>query len=117
MIDITVECAYLVVQQDGNTLLPQMALSLGQTVVTAAVDHFLRTNNVVPQIALLPFIQRHRDGDWGTLCAEDRATNEYAVKHGERVMSVYKNELIDKTIWIITEWNRSVTTVLFPSDY
>ena len=94
-----------------------MPLDLGTTVVTAGVDEWLRRNNAIPSFALLPYINRHRNGDWGNLCAEDTKTNEHAVKHGERVMSVYNDGPYDKKIWIITEWDRSVTTILFPSEY
>ena len=58
---------------------------------------------------------RHVSGDWGKQCLEDFGTNEEALTDGERIMSVY--ELDNQTIWIITEWNREVTTVLDPMDY
>ena len=85
---------------------------LGAVVMTAAVaDHVAQTG-----VRLSSYIDRHRNGDWGTLCDDDRATNQHAVEHGERVMSVYNN-VGNATIWIITEWDRSSTCVLFPSDY
>jgi len=56
--------------------------------------------------------QRH---DWGDLCQEDKALNDQAVESGDRVMAAY---LTSKgKIWIITEWDRSATTILFPSEY
>lgn len=58
---------------------------------------------------------RHVSGDWGKLCLEDFDTNEDCLANGERLMSVY--EMGDQTIWVITEWDRSVTTVLDPMDY
>jgi hypothetical protein len=67
------------------------------------------------------YIERHMRGDWGDLCAEDRAGNQQALKSGARLMSVYK--LSDgETIWIITEavgedGKRAVTTLLLPMDY
>lgn len=59
---------------------------------------------------------RHINGDWGELCEDDKAFNEEAVRLGnERIMSVYKKN--GDTIWIITEADRSYTTVLFPDEY
>lgn len=61
-------------------------------------------------------IARYAQCDWGDTCDEDKMTNDYAVKNNDRILAVYKyNDTT--TIWIITEWNRSVTTVLFPSEY
>ena len=75
-------------------------------------------------------LSRHLHGDWGDCCADDAATNEFAVTQQVRLMSVYRlvdpvklaNTPSDKrsdlpTIWIITEADRSVTTLLLPSEY
>ena len=62
-------------------------------------------------------IGRHSRGDWGDMCAEDKAKNELALNQGDlRLFSAYKKEGLPK-IWIITEADRSLTTVLFPSEY
>ena len=61
-------------------------------------------------------IARHFSGDWGDMDAEDKATNDAGLEGGGRLMSAYKAEGHPK-IWIITEWDRSVTTVLFPDEY
>lgn len=58
---------------------------------------------------------RHIHCDWGDLDAEDKKANDDAITLGNRILSVYKKD--DTTIWIITEADRSVTTVLFPEDY
>ena len=85
---------------------------LGTVVATRAVMEYVNDDAGI----LFPYIARHAIGDWGDACAEDKKTNEKALENGNRLMSVY--ELKDgKTIWIITEWDRSVTTVLFPEDY
>lgn len=60
-------------------------------------------------------IKRHMVLD-SDCCIDDKAANMDAVKTGQRVFSVYKHSLWP-TIWIITEWDRSITTVLFPEDY
>ena len=61
-------------------------------------------------------LKRHMAGDWGNLCAEDRAENNQGLVRGGRLFSVYEHNSLPK-IWIITEWDRSVTTILFPDEY
>jgi len=62
------------------------------------------------------YLQRHLTGDWGDLDAEDTRANDQAVLDGTRILSAYT--LPDETkIWIITEWDRSVTTFLLSSEY
>lgn len=56
-------------------------------------------------------------GDWGDTCKEDKKVNDDAVKNGERILAVYRDPNTEKTIWIITEWDRSATTILFPYEY
>lgn len=66
-------------------------------------------------------IARHLRGDWGDCCEQDQDTNEMALQGGGRLFSVYviPHQLfpMESKIWIITEADRSYTTVLFPSDY
>ena len=61
-------------------------------------------------------INRHLSGDWGDVCQSDWQLNEDALKKGDRLMSVYHTQDGEK-FWIITESDRSATTVLLPSDY
>ena len=62
------------------------------------------------------FLERHALGDWGELCEEDRQANDEAIADDLRILSSYR--LNDGTkIWIITEADRSVTTVLLPEEY
>lgn len=83
--------------------------NLGQTVITSnALDK-------LNQFTVADAILRHACGDWGDVCEEDRQSNEDALKDGNRLLSVYKDK--DEVFWIITEWDRSVTTVLLPEDY
>lgn len=58
---------------------------------------------------------RHEAGDWGDLDADDRRANDRAVQHGERVLSAYQTAA--GRVWVITEWDRSVTTLLLPEEY
>ena len=63
-----------------------------------------------------PFLIRHLSGDWGDIPPEDVAENERSLQHGYRLMSVYY--LFDRTkIWVITEADRSSTTILLPEEY
>ena len=61
-------------------------------------------------------IQRHHCGDWGDVDPHDRKENERALKQGNRLFSVYHDRAKTK-FWIITEADRSSTTVLLPEDY
>jgi hypothetical protein len=85
---------------------------LGQTVATPGAIEALQESNLSPSSLLA----RHQSGDWGDLCDEDVAENNYALGHGYRLFSSYQ---ITETIkiWVITEADRSVTTLLLPEDY
>jgi len=61
-------------------------------------------------------LSRHARGDWGDLDEEDKKENELSLKEGFRLLSAYERAGLPK-IWIITEADRSVTTVLFPDEY
>lgn len=61
------------------------------------------------------FLSRHQQGDWGVVDQEDAARNDYAAANGERTFSVYA--FGKDRIWIITERDRSVTTILLPEEY
>ncbi len=61
-------------------------------------------------------IHRHLTGDWGDVCPEDREENERSLREGCRLLSVYHDRKGVK-FWIITEWDRSATTVLLPDEY
>jgi hypothetical protein len=62
------------------------------------------------------FLARHAGGDWGDVDEDDRTENEFSVKEGFRLLSAY--QLRDGTrIWIITEADRSSTTILLPEEY
>jgi hypothetical protein len=66
-------------------------------------------------ILVVSCLNKHISGDWGDVCAEDKATNDQALKDGDRVLSAYK--VGDVKIWIITEYDRSYTTILLPEEY
>ena len=64
----------------------------------------------------LGFLSRHVSGDWGDVCAEDEQENDFAMGEHLRIFSAYHLRNGTK-IWIITEADRSVTTILLPSGY
>jgi hypothetical protein len=61
-------------------------------------------------------IKRHLAGDWGEVSDADRAENEAALKDGDRLLSVYRTSE-EQTFWVLTEADRSLTTVLLPDEY
>ena len=83
---------------------------LGTVVITPTALTKLYGDDM--QIAL----DRHHGGDWGELCEHDRRQNEIALANGGRLFSVYRDRSHTK-FYIITEADRSVTTVLLPEDY
>ena len=100
--------------------------TLGQVLATPGALALLEKHGV----STAALIIRHLEGSWGDVCAEDAETNEMAIKYGNRIMSVYR--LVDAqrivstpkasridlpTVWVITESDRSVTTLLLPSEY
>lgn len=91
-----------------------MKFSAGQLMMTSSVNELIAENSEFSK-RVFQSLQRHFAGDWGDLCDEDRAANESALQEGGRLFSVYKDGM--PTIWIITEWDRSATTVLFPDEY
>lgn len=84
---------------------------LGHVVATPAALELLEKCGVNPK----QLLARHAYGDWGDLDEFDKQLNEQAYKDGDRLLSSYN--LPAGKVWIITEWDRSVTTILLPSDY
>lgn len=83
---------------------------LGRIVATPAAL------GTVSQPDIVAALRRHASGDWGDVDADDRAANDDALKSGERLLSVYQSAT-GTTFWVLTEADRSVTTVLLPDDY
>jgi len=89
-----------------------VSFDLGRMVATPGALEALERSGETP----LAFLCRHVAGDWGDVDEHDRAENELSVREGFRLLSAYK--LLDGTkIWIITEADRSSTTILLPSEY
>lgn len=78
----------------------------------------LQGNNCEFATFLLVSLRKYISCDWGDVCTEDWESNDEAVRNGERILAAYKHgEHPEWRIWIITEWDRSVTTILFPDEY
>ena len=88
-----------------------ISFELGKVVFTQGINQLIQGEHD----KLKPFLERHYSCDWGTTCEEDCLVNNEATHNGDRIMSQYDYD--DIQIWIITEWDRSVTTVLLPSEY
>jgi hypothetical protein len=90
----------------------QERFPLGQVVATPGALALLAEHKLLPQT----FIERHACGDWGTLNEFDRQQNEEALAEGNRLFSRYE-VAPGAILWLITEWDRSATTLLLPSEY
>ena len=91
---------------------PKPLFDLGQIVGTPGALQELESAEQSP----FEFILRHVTGDWGEMPEEDIRENELSVEKGYRIFSSYKLDTGAK-VWVITEWDRSVTTILRPIDY
>ena len=102
----------------SNSSKSQARFRLGQIVATPGALAALDEAEQIPHV----FLAHHVTGDWGDLGAEDKQANDEACQHeGDlerqgRILSAYKTRLGVK-IWVITEFDRSVTTLLRPDEY
>ena len=97
---------------------PRVVLPLGRIVATRGALDTAGTPRIAQCMAL------HATGDWGCVCDADKRANDTAVKQGDRILSAYPIDPCrpsrghgENTLWIITEWDRSVTTALLPEEY
>lgn len=88
---------------------------LGQLVWTRGVNDKVGDDERFAKFVTVS-LKRHANGDWGNLPNEDNQENELSLKEGFRILSAYQQEGMPK-IWIITEADRSATTILFPEEY
>jgi hypothetical protein len=85
---------------------------LGHVVATPGAVEALTRAEQSP----LEFLARHAGGDWGELDEHDRQENEFSLPRGLRLLSAYRTKRNDK-LWVITEADRSATTLLLPAEY
>ena len=103
-------------QRLGEILTQELARpgksALGRVVSTVGAHNALAAALHLPA----EFLIRHKNGDWGELDPEDRRENERALRQGSRLLSAYATRAGDR-LWVITEWDRSATTLLLPEEY
>ncbi|HEX8195562.1 MAG TPA: hypothetical protein VF571_05065 [Pyrinomonadaceae bacterium] len=90
----------------------KVLFTLGRIFLTIGAEEALEEANQQPQ----EFLALHQSGDWGNVCDDDKKENELSVKEGFRILSAYKTAN-DTKLWVITESDRSSTTILLPSEY
>jgi hypothetical protein len=86
-------------------------LPLGRIVATPGALNLLMEAGGHP----FEYLARHATGDWGELCSFDRRQNEIALRDGYRLLSSYP--VGRERVWVITEADRSITTILLPEEY
>jgi hypothetical protein len=89
-----------------------MKFNLGMIVATPGALEALENSGQTPA----EFLSRHANSDWGDVDAADAAENELSVAEGFRILSAYKTRNGVK-LWVITEADRSATTILLPDEY
>ena len=94
-----------------------MQFELGRLTATYGISAAME-DNAAFQRFIAASLYRYQSCDWGELSATDRQANDAAVRNGsDRILAAYVSKELRKKIWIITEADRSYTTVLFPQDY
>jgi hypothetical protein len=91
----------------------QLLFPLGKVVSTPGAIEALNSAGVSAR----ELLERHVSGDWGDLSEDDRSENELSVKEGFRILSAYTLPRTSVRLWIITEADRSATTLLLPGEY
>ena len=91
-----------------------MKFSFGKLVWTRGINDRVAVDSLFARF-VMESLKRHINCDWGELSTEDKRENDFSLDNNLRLLSSY--QLNDWKIWIITEADRSVTTILFPSEY
>ena len=87
---------------------------IGRFVMTKGIANEI-DNKPSYQNEILDCLTKYLSGDWGTLCDEDKQANELAIKNNDRILAKYITS--SGSIYMITEWDRSYTTVMFVEEY
>lgn len=88
--------------------------NLGRLVMTCGIANEIKNNQSYKK-EILDCLTRYLSGDWGSLCDEDKEANELAIQNNDRILATYTTSC--GKIYIITEFNRSYTTVMFANEY
>jgi hypothetical protein len=91
-----------------------MSFQLGRVVWTRYINDCVAENALFAEF-VLDSLKRHANCDWGEISESDKVENDFSLDKHLRLFSVYKKDKF--VIWVITEADRSVTTILFPSEY
>ena len=95
--------------QQTNQVKP--LFKLGRTVATPGALAAMEQAAISP----ITLLSRHQRGDWGDLDNEDKQSNDQALSLGDRIFSAYQFDTVK--FWVITEYDRSATTILLPEEY
>jgi hypothetical protein len=99
-------------RQENTDKQIKVLFSLGETYITIGARKALAEAKQLPG----EFLARHQKGDWGDVCKDDKTENEVSIREGFRILSAYRTSQ-DVKLWVITEADRSSTTVLLPGEY
>lgn len=104
--------ANLSTTENGRTTAGVARFKLGQTLITPGAAEAIRDAGQLP----LEFLMRHQSGDWGDLCGADKRENEFSIANGFRILSKY-HTTEGEALYVLTEADRSATTILRPDEY
>ena len=96
----------------GRTTTGAALFPLGRTLITSGAQEAIHIAGQLP----LEFLLRHQSGDWGDLCDADMRENEFSIANGFRILSKY-HTTEGEALYVITEWDRSATTILRTDEY
>lgn len=91
-----------------------MLFKLGQIVITQGIKAIIDKEPIL-EVTLEVLLEGYQQGDWGIVCDQDKIANDKALISDTRILAAYM--LGNKKIWVITEWDRSLTTILLPEEY
>ena len=97
-----------------SNIVEEELFSLGRIVITIEAQNLLNALNIDSK----QFLDRYRNGDWGDIPQVDKDQNNRSLKYGHFILASYIVTDDDyRQIWIKTEWDRSITTIMLPTDW
>lgn len=104
-------------RSEPHSIVRDAIFSLGEVFATMSIDALMEEGRKQSEW-VMACLERHAQGDWGDLEDEDKKANDEALSEScpDRIFSAYVHEEYGK-IWIITEWDRTITTILRPEEY
>lgn len=94
----------------------QPVIDLGEVVATKGAQRlFTGDEGVLLTRDIAEYLDRHRCGDWGLVSDDDKQANDNALEYGGKLLSAY--DVNGQRVWILTEWDRSYTTLMLPEEY